>query len=182
MKRVVAISGSQGADSKTRRLVAAMAQEVAKTPGWQAEVYDLTRIGSLLGGAQARTNAVFELDQIWTAIETCDALIVGSPTYKASYAGLLKHLFDLLDMKALQGRPVAVAATARAPGHALMIEHQMKPLFAFFGAAVAPTGIFALDADFGEDLSPALTSRVAQAAAELRALVDGQDRRDRGTE
>jgi|APEBP8051073178_1049388.scaffolds.fasta_scaffold00040_100 FMN reductase len=169
---VVGISGSQGGSSKTRRLVTAVAENVASVSGWRAELYDLTDIGALLGAAQGRADAPEALDRIWKAIETCDALVVGSPTYKASYSGLLKHLFDLLDMKALSDRPVTVVATGRAPGHALMIEHQMKPLFSFFGARITATGIYATDSDFDStgQLGPALLEKVRKAADELRRL------------
>lgn len=169
---IVGICGSQGEKSRTRLLVKAIADAVARAPGWRAELFDLSGIGQALGAASGRVPAVPELDRIWTAIETCDALIVGSPTYKASYAGLLKHLFDLMDMKALAGRPVAVCATGKAPQHALMIEHQMKPLFGFFAARVVPTGIYATDLDFLSDGAPAsaLLDRAAGVAGELLAL------------
>ena len=88
--------------------------------------------------------------------------------YKASYTGLLKHFFDLFDMNALRARPVIVAATGRAPQHALMIEHQMRPLFGFFGAHPVPTGIYVTEADYMTEggLTESMSKRVAAAATE----------------
>ena len=169
-RRIVAISGSSAAPSKTTRLTRAIAEAVAAGgAGWSVESFDLSTLGPALGAARGRNDAAPELVRAWQAVETADALVVGSPTYKASYSGLLKHFFDLMDMHALTARPVIVCATARAPAHALMIDHQFRPLFAFFNASVMPTGIFAVEPDFAPDGAPgpALAARIAQAAAEM---------------
>ena len=99
--------------------------------------------------------------------------MVASPVYKASYTGLLKHLFDLLDMNALRGRPILVAVTAKASSHELMIDHQFRPLFAFFRAAVVPGSVYALDQEFGPENEPSegLRQRIASAAGTLVAAV-----------
>ena len=51
--------------------------------------------------------------------------------------------------------------------HALVIEHQYHPLFAFFGAAIVPTGLYATERDFnGYEPGEALAAKIGQAAAE----------------
>jgi FMN reductase len=151
-----------------------MIVETAATDfGWESRVFDLMDAGPSLGATLGRRNAPPEIDRIWTAIETCDALVVGSPVYKASYTGLLKHLFDIVDANALRGRPVLVAATAKASSHELMIDHQFRPLFAFFRAIVVPGSVYALDQDFGPENEPTegLRQRIALAVGTLVAAV-----------
>src|SRR6516225_5802975 len=132
MGTIVGISGNFNRPSKTRRMVEMIVETAATDLGWESRAFDLIDAGPSLGATLSRKNAPPEIDRIWTAIEKCDALVVGSPVYKASYTGLLKHLFDIMDMNALRGRPVLVAATAKASSHELMIDHQFRPLFAFF--------------------------------------------------
>lgn len=171
-RRVVGISGNMTRPSRTRVLVDAILAEIARRGLGETAAYDLLDAGPGLGTATSREGAPEALDRVWREIETCDVLVVGSPTYKGSYAGLLKHLFDLLDMKALAGRPVLLCATGRAEGHALMIEHQMRPLFGFFGALTLPLGIYATDKDFASpgELTDAARKRVVAAVDHLEIL------------
>ncbi len=107
-------------------------------------------------------------------ILSADALIVGSPVYKGSYAGLFKHLFDLIDPVTLAGKPVLLTATGGGDKHALVIEHQLRPLFAFFEAAVLPTGVYAGGADFcgGQPAAPALLDRLDRAVTQFAPFVE----------
>ncbi|RWE16398.1 MAG: FMN reductase [Mesorhizobium sp.] len=173
MATVVGVSGNFSRPSKTRSLVETIVDTAARELNWESRIFDLVDAGPLLGATFGRKQAPREIDEIWTAIETCDALVVGSPVYKASYTGLLKHLFDVLDMNALRGRPVLVAATAKAPSHELMIDHQFRPLFAFFRANVAAGSVYALDHDFGPENEPTegLRQRIATAVGTLVAAV-----------
>jgi FMN reductase len=172
-KSIVGISGNLARPSRTRVLVEAVLTEAASRGFGAPTLYDLADAGPELGGATGRKDAPADLDRVWSAIEGCDALVVGSPVYKGSYAGLLKHLFDFLDMKALAGKPVILTATARADGHALMIDHQFRPLFAFFGAFTLPQGIYATDADFAapDKLADGAQAKVSIAVDQLRALI-----------
>lgn len=173
-RRVVGISGNITRPSRTSVLVEAILAEIAGRGLGETASYDLLDAGpAALGAAVSRSGAPEPLDRVWREIETCDVLVVGTPTYKASYGGLLKHLFDLLDMKALTGRPVILSATGRAEQHALMIEHQLRPLFGFFGALTLPFGIFATEKDFAtpDSLTDAARQRVAAAVDPLEALV-----------
>ena len=55
-------------------------------------------------------------------------------------------------------------ATGGAPGHQLMLDYALRPLFGSLGATVVPTGIYGTDAQFtaGEP-HPALLERVDRA-------------------
>jgi FMN reductase len=107
------------------------------------------------------------------AIESADALVIGTPVYKGSYTGALKHLFDLIPPNALAGKLVLLAATGGTPLHGLVIEHQLRPLFGFFRTLTIPASVFALESDFKDYPveQPALVERVRRAADELIELL-----------
>ena len=92
---------------------------------------------------------------------------------KAAYTGLLKHLFDLIDQAVLAGRPVVLAATGGSDRHALVIEHHLRPLFAFFGAHALPAGLYATNADFisSDQLAVATEARISRLVDQLDAWV-----------
>ena len=77
-----------------------------------------------------------------TELSTADILIVASPTYKATYTGLLKAVLDQAPGGWLQGTlavPLLVAASDR---HALAVEVHLRPLLVELGALVPGPGIF----------------------------------------
>ena len=107
-----------------------------------------------------------------TSIGSADGLIAVSPIFSGSYSGLFKMFFDVLDVDALQGTPVLAAATGGTPRHSLAIDHGIRPLFAYLGAAVVPTGVFAATDDWGDpDWAASLASRTERAAGELATAV-----------
>ena len=113
------------------------------------------------------------------AIETvtrADAVIAVTPIFSASYSGLFKTFFDVLDQDALAGRPVLIGATAGTARHSLALEHALRPLFSYLHAVVVPTAVFAATEDWGsgEGTGGALSERIDRAGAELAALLAGR--------
>jgi FMN reductase len=100
-----------------------------------------------------------------------------TPVFSASYSGLFKTFFDVLELGVLDGKPVLVAATAGTARHSLVLDHALRPLFSYLHAVVVPTGVFAASEDFGALHGSTGTSelgkRVERAANELAALVAG---------
>lgn len=105
------------------------------------------------------------------SVTGADAVIAVSPIFSASYSGLFKTFFDVLEEDALAGTPVLIAATAGTARHSLALEHALRPLFSYLRAVVVPTGVFAATEDFG---APGLQDRVERAARELADLVAGR--------
>jgi FMN reductase len=99
------------------------------------------------------------------ALRGADAVIAVTPTFKASYTGLFKSFWDLVEDGELHGVPVLLAATGGTARHSLMIDAAMRPLFAYLRADAVPTGVFAATDDFGADES--LQRRIDRAAGEL---------------
>ena len=96
---------------------------------------------------------------------------MASPVYKGSYTGLFKHFLDLIDPAALAGKPVLLAATGGGDRHALVIEHQLRPVFGFFEAHTLATGLYASSTDFQGDrlASDAVSLRLDRAVGQFAA-------------
>ncbi|GAA2839281.1 FMN reductase [Kribbella solani] len=123
--------------------------------------HDLTN-NLLTGFPSASLRAVLE------TVAAADALIVVSPTFSASYSGLFKMFFDVLDDQALAGKPVLLAATGGTERHSLVLEFALRPLFAYLKALPVPTAVYAASTDWGPNAAT-LRPRITQAAAELVA-------------
>jgi NAD(P)H-dependent FMN reductase len=86
-------------------------------------------------------------------VEQADAFLVATPIYRASYTGALKNFFDLLpnDPKSsdpLRGKVIGLLASGGSDHHFLTLEHQLRPLLAFFGAYSPARTIYATPRDF----------------------------------
>ncbi len=175
---VVGVSGSTHAPSRTTALVSAVLDAVARDRGEAGERTDthlvrVDRIGAELAGAVRRDALPASIEDDLRRIETADLLVVASPVYRASFTGLFKHLFDVIDQHALVGTPVLLAATGGSERHGLMIEHQLRPLFGFFQSLTLPNPVYASDADFTDYRvsNPDITRRIDTAVARALPLV-----------
>lgn len=167
--RILGISGSPSRPSRTRNLVEAVVSAAAFDARVEAKVFDLGGLLPDLGQTLDPRQAPPSIAALLQDIAEADALVVGSPVYKGTYSGLFKHLFDLVDPKALRGKPVVISATGGSDRHALALDHGLRPLFAFFAADIIPTAIYGVETEF-TDYQPAgdaLKARIARAAAEL---------------
>jgi FMN reductase len=173
LPRIVGFSGSPRRPSKTLSLVEMVAAEVASHRQVRLDIYDLSDAGPGLGAALQRKDLTLPAARIIDAIEQADALVVGTPVYKGAYTGLFKHAFDLVDPRALVGKPVLLTATGGGPRHALVVEHALRPLFGFFEALTVPTAVYASDADFvdGQLSEAGVLARVSIAAQQLANLI-----------
>jgi FMN reductase len=186
---IVGVAGNITRPSRTSVLVSALLAEIGLLRSAQSRLIELVDVGPHLFQpfvperlqAFAFERLPQEARSAIQAIEAADALIVGTPVYKGSYTGALKHLFDLVRPTALAGKPVLLAATGGTPLHGLVTEHQLRPLFGFFNAVTLPTTIFALESDFQNYRidKPELLARVGRAAAEMAELLETQSVRRR---
>nr|WP_223242353.1 FMN reductase [Streptomyces sp. CBMA123] len=106
-----------------------------------------------------------------------DAVIAVTPIFTASYSGLFKSFFDLVDHDALTGKPVLIAATGGTPRHSLALEHAVRPLFSYLRAVVLPTAVYAATDDWGtagDALTDGLPGRIDRAGGELATLLAGR--------
>ncbi|HLU00973.1 MAG TPA: NAD(P)H-dependent oxidoreductase [Burkholderiaceae bacterium] len=163
---VVVLNGSPQASSRTRVLLATIVESL----GWDASSVDSIALHELvqhIGGALLRDDLPLVAQEAFDRIESADLLLVGCPVYRAGIPGLFKHLFDLVDMSTMKGKRVLLAATGGSDRHTLVIDHHLRPLFAFFQALVLPVGVYAGPTDIisEEIVNPALRDQIALAAA-----------------
>jgi len=167
--RIVGFAGSASRPSRTRSLVEAIAEATARRSGAAVSIYDLNEIHPSLGSTLDPRQAPDDLRALIAEITEADALVVGSPVYKGTYTGLFKHLFDLIEPQALKDKPIVLSATGGSERHALVVDHGLRPLFAFFSADILSTGLYGTDPDF-TDYRPSsanLLSRIERVADEL---------------
>jgi FMN reductase len=141
---IVGLAGSPSLPSRTRLLVQTAIDRIGARARAETRLVDLAGLVPDLG-IRSRAEASVRVEEALRLIEGAELLIVGSPIYKGSYTGLLKHLIDLLDYPSLLGTPVGLIATGGSDRHALVVEYHLRPLFTFFGARTLPTAVFIPD-------------------------------------
>ncbi|WP_405394620.1 FMN reductase [Streptomyces gougerotii] len=174
--RIAVVSAGLSVPSSTRLLADRLGEAVARDLGEgglpvrvdTVELRDLaTDIAHHFTSGFPGEKLTAALDQVTGA----DAVIAVTPIFTASYSGLFKSFFDVVDQDALTGKPVLIAATGGTARHSLALEHALRPLFAYLRAVVVPTAVYAASEDWGN--TDGLNRRIDRAAAELAALLTG---------
>ncbi|GAA4481492.1 FMN reductase [Rhodococcus olei] len=179
-RTIAVVSAGLGNPSSTRLLADRLGAATARDLGRGAEV----RVVDLRDHAHDLVNNLltgFPSPALREAIETvtgADALIVVTPIFNASYSGLFKTFFDVLEPGSVDGMPTLIAATGGSARHSLALEHAVRPLLAYLRAAVVPTAVFAASDDWAGDADAdrTLADRIDRAAGELAAVVAGRPR------
>ncbi len=178
-RSIVVVTAGLSQPSATRlladRLAAATTRHLAdagieaRTDVIEAREYAQDLVNNVLTG--------FPNTRLSSAVErltAADGLIAVSPIFNASFSGLFKMFFDVLERDSLAGKPTLIAATGGTPRHSLALEHALRPLFAYLNAATVPTAVFAAAEDWGQAADPGagpLAERIDRAAAELAAAM-----------
>ena len=141
--RIEAVVGNPRPASRTHGLARTLAGELAHVlPGAVCGEVDLAALGPrVLDPSDADTQAA--TGQVLAA----DVLIVASPTYKATYSGLLKAFLDRLGTGSLAGKTAVPVLLGGAPNHQLAVDVHFTPLLLELGAAVPVRGLFVLESE-----------------------------------
>ncbi|MEA2385795.1 MAG: reductase [Solirubrobacteraceae bacterium] len=172
-KRLVVVSAGTGNPSSTRQLtdrIARKSLDLLKQAGTPATA-NVIELGPLAVDTARAAVAGFAGEPVRAAIDrlaAADAIIAATPVYKAGISGLFKSFVDVLDNDLIVAKPVLLAATGGTPRHALVIDDQMRPLFAYMRALTLPTSVYAAPQDWG---TTELGSRIERAATELAVMV-----------
>ncbi|MET9076093.1 FMN reductase [Streptomyces sp. NPDC004232] len=177
--KLVAVSAGLSTPSSTRlladRLTDAVRDELADQ-GHKADV-DVIELRPLAVAIANNLVTGFPPPQLADAIEAvtgADGLVTVTPVFSASYSGLFKSFFDLIDPGALTGKPVLIGATGGTPRHSLVLEHALRPLFTYLRTVVLPTGVYAASEDWGSGSdahTEGLPARIRRAGREMASIL-----------
>ncbi|PHV41057.1 FMN reductase [Janthinobacterium sp. BJB304] len=146
--RIVAVSGGLQRPSKAAALAEHLMDLIADEVLCEQRLVELGQLAPQLAGAVWRSQLPETVERELAAVEQADIVVVATPVYRGAYTGLFKHFFDFIHQDALVDKPILLAATGGSERHALMIDHQLRPLFSFFQARTLPLGVYATDKDF----------------------------------
>lgn len=137
MSSIAVVVGNPQPGSRTRLVAEEVAQQLAQRSG--AEVLatiELSEVADLLFRFPAP-----EIDALLEEVAAADVVVVASPTYKATYTGLLKAFLDRYGNAGLATVTAVPVLTIGAPVHALAVEVSLRPLLVELGASVPTRGI-----------------------------------------
>ncbi|NLA64747.1 MAG: NADH-dependent FMN reductase [Leucobacter sp.] len=170
---VVIVNAGTSDPSSTQMLagrIADRAFSVAAEHGHEVKV----RTVNLRGLANDITSALVsnfispELQEALDLMRDADGVIASTPVYKAGPSGLFSEFFQILDNDLLIGTPVVLAGTGGSPRHSLVIDDQLRGVFAYLRTLTAPTAVYASPEDWQES---GFGSRIDRAATELVLLM-----------
>jgi FMN reductase len=186
-RSLVVVTAGLGQPSSTRlladRLTAAVERHLR-----DAGIVPAVEVVELRDHAQDLTNHLltgFPSPKLQSAIDSvvgAGGLIAVTPIFSASYSGLFKLFFDVVERDGLAGMPTLIAATGGTARHSLALEHALRPLFAYLSAATVATSVFAAAEDWGSAgvaADGSLVERIDRAAAELATAMAAREPRSR---
>lgn len=196
-RKLVVVTAGLSRPSSTRLLADRLAAATAGRVAADVQVVELRELATEIAQNMVTGFPGPRLREAVDAVASADGLIAVTPVFTGSYSGLFKSFFDVVDKDALAGVPVLIAATGGTARHSLVLEHAMRPLFAYLRAVVVPTAVYAASEDWGADAAGgtavggvgagavggavggvggdgALNARVDRAGRELAALVDAR--------
>ncbi|MFD7014128.1 FMN reductase [Streptomyces sp. NPDC059928] len=177
--KLIAVSAGLSTPSSTRLLADRLAESArgelaAQGHDVETHVIELRELAVAIANNLVTGFPAPQLAAAIDAVTGAHGLIAVTPVFTASYSGLFKSFFDLIDPDALTGKPVLVAATGGTARHSLVLEHALRPLFAYLRATTVPTAVYAASEDWGsggDQYSEGLPARIRRAGDELAALM-----------
>ena len=179
-RRITVLSAGLGVPSSSRLLAdqLAAAAERRLTAGGHEVLVDADELRDLrvdISHNFVTGYAAPRLAEVIAGVEASDGIIAVTPVFSASYSGLFKSFFDVLDPKSLDGKAVLLGATGGTDRHQMVLDYALRPLFSYLRTRTAATGVFAGPQDWGtaEEGGSSLADRIERAAAEFTRLLEG---------
>ena len=163
--KIAVVTGNPKPASRTHGVALAVAGALAAAlPGAAADpVADLAEHASRLFVSSDE-----ELSRLTAAVAAADVAIFASPTYKASYTGMLKAFLDRYGGNGLAGTVAVPVMTGGWAGHALAVEVHLRPVLVELGATVPARGLYVTEPELA-----GLDAAVARWAAAAVPLIRG---------
>jgi FMN reductase len=172
--RLAVVSAGTSNPSSTRMLADRIADGVVRLARSHGHTVTVTVIDLRQLATEIPTALVTQLlgPKLTAAVDTlgaADGIVASTPVYKAGPSGLFTSFFHVLDNDLLIAKPVILAATAGTARHALVVDEQMRALFAYMRTVTVPTSLFAAPDDWSDT---GLSVRIERAALELVLLME----------
>jgi FMN reductase len=129
--------GNPKAQSRTLKIAETVLDKLLEPGTYSTRVIDLAEYSSHI--FEWPSPEMSELNQ---AVADSDLLIVASPTYKATYTGLLKGFLDRYAANGLRGVTAIPIMTGADLGHSMAPDVNLRPLLVELGASVPSKGLF----------------------------------------
>ncbi len=159
----IAVVGNPKPRSRTRAAAELVVERLTGAP--PDVVVDVIDLGAgLLGWGDPAVGAAVE------ALEAADVAVVASPTYKATYTGLLKLFLDQVGTGDLAGVVAVPLMLGGGPTHYLAPELLLKPVLVELGATAPTRGLYLVEKSWDDPaaLDPWLATAAPQVAAARR--------------
>jgi FMN reductase len=142
MAHVLAVSGSPSPTSRTAAVIERVGHRV-REDGHTIDILHLRTLPAapLLAADPSDPFVVDAAERLGRA----DAVVVGTPVYKASFSGLLKVWLDSVSQLAFTGKTVLPLATGGSLANMLALDYALRPVLAAMGATHVVQGYFVLD-------------------------------------
>jgi FMN reductase len=165
---VVVVCGNPKANSRTLGVAEEVARQAASAAGRDNVSTHITDLANFGGQLFDWSSAEVKVEV--AALSGADLAIIATPTYKATYTGLLKSYLDWFGQTGLAGVVAVPVMVGGSAVHALAPEVFLRPLLVEIGAIVPTRGLFILDGEL--DQLPATVASWAEGAADaLRRLL-----------
>lgn len=160
----VVLSGNPRPESRTLRLATAVGEGIGDKLGRPTlTTVDVASFGTRLLAPDDEVIAAV------TALRDADVLVVGSPTYKGTYTGVLKVLLDQLPSQGLAGVVAVTVSTAGVEPQALATTRHLQELLTELGATVVSPGLSVVESQL-TDVASVVSDYLAELSPEVLAV------------
>ena len=146
MSTIAVVTGNPKPQSRTRGVALAVADAIsaATAPDSRLDIDLAEYAPRLFDWADA------ELTKLTDAVASSAVAVFASPTYKASYTGLLKAFLDRYGSNGLAGVVAVPVMTGGWPGHLLAVEVHLRPVLVELGATVPARGLYVTEPELAD--------------------------------
>ena len=138
--------GIHGSVTRPGRLYQAL--QLALQPSgdqWESVTTSLLHLGDhriSFADGRALSDYTDDTEAVVERVMAADMCLIATPIFRASFTASLKNLLDLVPVEGLMGKVCGLVAMGATDHHYLMIDSQLRPVLAWFGAHLVPVGIY----------------------------------------
>ena len=165
--RIVAVVGNPRAGSRTRLVAEAFAAGIARLAEAEGQAVEISTVELADLAPELFAYPSANVDAALASATSADVLVVASPTYKATYTGLLKVFLDRMGSNALDGVVAVPLMLGGAPNHLLAVDVHLRPVLLELGATCPTRGLFVQESEL-EQLDAIVEGWCAASRAALR--------------